>query len=203
MTMFYLVRHGAHGLVDRVLVGRMPGVSLSEAGREQARRIASILSGERITALQSSPQPRAQETAHPMAERLGLPIQIASAIDELDAGTWTGQPFAALTNDPLWRLWNHSRGTARPPKGESMLELQTRAMAHVNSIAAAAPEGRVAMVSHAEVIRAIIMNVLRMPLDEFHRVEIVPGSVSTVAIEGGNATIVSLNQPVTTRSTLP
>jgi broad specificity phosphatase PhoE len=73
----------------------------------------------------------------------------------------------------------------------------------VSNVAAAAPEGRVAMVSHAEVIRAIVMNVLRMPLDEFHRVEIVPGSVSTVAIEGGDATIVSLNQPVTTRSTLP
>jgi broad specificity phosphatase PhoE len=78
-----------------------------------------------------------------------------------------------------------------------MLELQTRAMAHVNSIAAAAPEGRVAVVSHAEVIRAIVMNVLRIPLDEFHRVEIAPGSVSTVAIDRGDPTIVSLNQPVT------
>jgi broad specificity phosphatase PhoE len=197
MTMLFLVRHGAHGLVDRVLVGRMPGVSLSEVGREQARRVALMLSGERITALQSSPQPRAQETARQIADRLGLPIEIASAIDELDAGTWTGQPFAALTNDPLWKLWNHARGTARPPKGESMLELQTRAMAYVNGIAAAAPEGRVAVVSHAEVIRAIVMNVLRIPLDEFHRVEIAPGSVSTVAIDRGDPTIVSLNQPVT------
>jgi broad specificity phosphatase PhoE len=198
MTMFFLVRHGAHDLVDRVLVGRMPGVSLSEDGREQARCVASMLSSKRVTALQSSPQTRAQETARPIAERLGLPIEIASAIDELDAGSWTGQPFAALSHDPLWTVWNSARGSARPPQGESMLELQTRAMAHVNGIAVATPEGRIAMVSHAEVIRAIVMSVLRTPLDEFHRVEIAPGSISTVAIEGGNATIVSLNQSVMT-----
>jgi len=198
MTMFFLVRHGAHGLVDRVLVGRMPGVSLSEEGREQARCIALMLFSKRITALQSSPQPRAQETAHPIAERLSLPIEISSAIDELDAGTWTGQPFAALSNDPLWTAWNSARGSARPPQGESMVELQTRAMAHVNGIASATPEGRIAMVSHAEVIRTIVMNVLRMPLDEFHRIEIAPGTISTVAIEAGNAAIVSLNQSVVT-----
>jgi broad specificity phosphatase PhoE len=198
MTMFFLIRHGAHDLVNRTLVGRMPGVTLSEKGREQARRIAARLSGERITTLQSSPQTRAQETARPIAERLGLPVEITSAIDELDAGAWTGQPFATLDQDPLWTLWNARRGSARPPQGESMRELQERAMTHVCSTAMAAPEACVAVVSHAEVIRAIVMNVLNLPLDEFYRVDVAPGSISTVAIHEGNAAIVSLDQPVTT-----
>ncbi len=198
MTMFFLVRHGAHGLVDRVLVGRMPGVGLSDEGHEQARRIADKLSNQGITLLQSSPQTRAQETARPIADRLGLPIEITSAIDEIDAGAWTGRPFAALSGDPLWTIWNTQRGSARPPQGESMRDLQLRAMSHVNGIAAAAPEGRVAIVSHAEVIRGIVMHVMKTPLDEFHRVEIAPGSISTIAIGHRGTAIVSLNQPAMT-----
>jgi len=198
MTMFFLIRHGVHGLVDRVLVGRMAGVSLSEEGREQARRIADRLADQRVTALQSSPQTRAQETAQPIAAKLGLPIEIASAIDELDAGAWTGEPFAALQRDPLWTLWNTQRGSSRPPQGESMRELQTRATAHLGAMAAAEPEGCIAIVSHAEVIRAIIMDALKLPLAAFHRIEVAPGSISTVAIENGNAAIVAVNQSLTT-----
>jgi probable phosphoglycerate mutase len=196
MTMFILVRHATHCLVDRVLVGRMAGVSLSEEGHDQARRLASALSSERITALHSSPQVRARETARAIADRLGLPIEIAGAIDELDVGDWTGRPFAALTEDPLWSLWNNQRSSSRPPHGESMAELQTRAMLHVNAIATAEPKARVAIVSHAEVIRAIIMDALKMPLDDFHRIEVAPGSISTIAIQCTRAEIVFLNQPV-------
>jgi broad specificity phosphatase PhoE len=196
VTILFLIRHATHGLVDRVLVGRMAGVNLSNEGHEQARRLANRLSGERITALQSSPQTRAHETARPIAERLGLPVEIASAIDELDAGAWTGQPFAVLDRDPLWSLWNTARGSARPPQGESMLELQSRAATYVSGVAAAVPDGRVAMVTHAEVIRALVMNALHMPLDEFHRVEIAPATITTAAIESGDMRVISLNEPV-------
>ena len=46
-TMFFLVRHAAHELVDRVLCGRMPGVNLGEEGRAQAHRVAKRLARDR------------------------------------------------------------------------------------------------------------------------------------------------------------
>src|SRR3954468_15532133 len=155
MTVFSLIRHGSHDVVDHILVGRTPGVRLNSDGRNQARLIADRLRHEHIDLVQSSPQVRAQETVEPAARSLGLPIDVCPEIDELDAGEWTGRSFAALGRDPLWSLWNTKRGTARPPNGETMLEVQMRAVDHLRRVASSLPAARVALCSHAEVIRAL------------------------------------------------
>jgi probable phosphoglycerate mutase len=196
MTKFSLIRHGVHDAVDHILVGRMAGVRLNSRGRDQARRIADRLCDDPIDSVQSSPQMRAQETAEPIAQRLGLSVEIFAEIDELDTGAWTGRSFAALQGDPLWSLWNTTRGTIRPPNGESMVELQTRAVDHLNKIAASLPDGHVALCSHAEVIRAIVLHALKLPLDDFHRVDIALATISTLAMDRDGAAVIALNQPV-------
>jgi broad specificity phosphatase PhoE len=196
MTVFSLIRHGSHDVVDHILVGRAPGVRLNSDGRNQARLIADRLHHAHIDLVQSSPQVRAQETVEPAARSLGLPIDVCPEIDELDAGEWTGRSFAALGCDPLWSLWNTKRGTARPPNGESMLEVQMRAVAHLRRVASSLPAARVALCSHAEVIRAIAMHALKLPLDDFLRVEIAPATISTLAVDHGRVEVIALNQPV-------
>jgi broad specificity phosphatase PhoE len=196
MTKFSLIRHGVHDVVGHVLVGRMPGVRLNGQGRDQARQIADALCGEHIDTVQSSPQMRAQETAQPLASRLGLSIEIFAEIDELDTGGWTGRSFASLNEDPHWSLWNTTRSATRPPNGESMLELQTRAVDHVRRVAASRPDGHVALCSHAEVIRAIVLQALKFPLDDFHRVEIAPATISTLTVGRDRIAIIAVNQPV-------
>jgi len=196
MTVFSLIRHGSHDVVDQILVGRSPGAHLNSHGHNQARLIADRLRREHIDLLQSSPQVRAQETVEPTARSLGLPVNVCAEIDELDAGDWTGQSFAALSSDPLWSLWNTKRGTARPPNGESMLELQMRAVDHIRGVASSLPDGHVALCSHAEVIRAIAMHALKLPLDDFQRVQIAPATISTLAVDHGRIEVIALNQPV-------
>ncbi|WP_213290521.1 histidine phosphatase family protein [Bradyrhizobium sp. sGM-13] len=197
MTKFSLIRHGVHDVVDHILVGRMAGVRLNGRGRDQARRIADIFgSSSDINSVHSSPQTRALETAEPLAQRLGLAVQIFAGIDELNAGAWTGRSFASLHNDPLWGQWNTKRGRVRPPDGESMLELQVRAVDHLNKIAASQPDGHIALCSHAEVIRAILLHALRLPLDDYHRLDIAPATISTISIGRGGTEVISLNQPV-------
>jgi broad specificity phosphatase PhoE len=177
-----------------VLVGRMPGAELGDHGREQARRLAGLLTDRGITAIQSSPQTRARETAQPIAGQTGVPIEIAQAVDEIDVGDWTGRPFSALQDDPLWQRWNRARGSARPPGGESMQELQTRVIQHLYQLASDCPDARVVVVSHAEVIRAALLHVLNLPLDDFWRIEIAPASVSTLVVEDGRAEITRVNE---------
>jgi probable phosphoglycerate mutase len=196
MTMFSLIRHGSHDVVDHILVGRMPGVRLNSHGRNQAQRIADRLRSEHIDLVQSSPQLRARETVEPTARSLGLRIDVRAEIDELDTGEWTGRSFAALKSDPLWSLWNMKRGTVRPPNGESMLELQMRAVDHLRRVASSLPAGHVALCSHAEVIRAIAMHALKLPLDDFQRVDIAPATISTFAVDRGRVEAIALNQPV-------
>jgi broad specificity phosphatase PhoE len=196
MTKFSLIRHGAHDVVDHILVGRTAGVRLNSQGRDQARRIADSFGGSDIRSVHSSPQIRAMETAQPLAQRLGLAVQIFAGIDELDAGAWTGRSFASLHGDPLWDLWNTKRSGIRPPNGESMLELQARAVDHLNEVAASLPDGHVALCSHAEVIRAIVLHALRLPLDDYHRLDIAPATISIVSVGRGGAEVIALNQPV-------
>jgi probable phosphoglycerate mutase len=184
-------------MLNAVLVGRMSGAELGENGREQARQVARLLAGRDITAIQSSPQTRARETAQPIAGRTGLPIEIAQAVDEIDVGDWTGRPFSALREDPLWQLWNRARSSARPPRGESMQELQSRVVKHLYQMSSERPDARVVVVSHAEVIRAALLHVLKLPLDEFWRVQVAPASVSTLVIDGDRAEVAWLNERLT------
>jgi probable phosphoglycerate mutase len=183
--------------LDRVLVGRMAGVRLGELGRSQARSLALSFARERITAVQSSPRERAWETAAPIAERAGLPFAIIDALDEIDVGEWTGQPFTVLNDDVRWVRWNARRASNRPPRGETMHELELRVMQHLRGLHAAHPSGRIVLVSHAEVIRAAILHCLKMSFDDFARIDVAPATISTLALDHRGARVVDLNQKVT------
>ncbi|MFC0385761.1 histidine phosphatase family protein [Muricoccus vinaceus] len=190
----FLLRHAAHARVSSTLCGRMPGVSLGEQGRQQARALAERLSGEAIEAVYSSPLERARETAGPIAQRLGLSPFVSEAVSEIDFGRWTGRDFAALEGDPDWIRWNAERGTARPPGGESMAEAQARALGGIEAMRAAHPGGRIAVVSHCDVIKAVLAGFLGLSLDGIGRFEILPASVSALALWPGGGKVLSMNE---------
>jgi broad specificity phosphatase PhoE len=192
--MFFLVRHATHDLVDRVLCGRMAGVSLGEDGRGQARRLAERLARERIAALYTSPLERARETAAPIAERLGLDVQPLEAINEIDLGEWAGKAFSALAADPRWSSWNEARSVSRAPGGESMLEAQARVIAGMEALRAAHPDEGIVLVSHSDVIKAALTYCLGMPIDGYRLLEVSPASISSVAVGDWGAKVMSINE---------
>ena len=71
------------------MCGRMDGVPLGELGRREAERAAERLAGEAVSAIYASPLQRTRETAEIIGERLGLPIEPAPDLVELDFGDWT------------------------------------------------------------------------------------------------------------------
>src|SRR3712207_871420 len=157
----------------------MPGVGLGEDGRSQADALARrFASGGGVDAVWTSPIQRARETAEPIAGRLGLLAWDSDALCEIDFGDWTGQAFENLRDDPHWRRWNEARGSERPPGGESMAEAQARAVGEVERVRAEYPNGRVVLVSHGDIIKAVLADVLGLSLDAHACFEISPGSVS-------------------------
>lgn len=194
----FLVRHAAHDRVDRVLCGRMPSVGLGDAGRRQAEALARRFAadGGGADAVWTSPLERARETAEPIAARLGLRAHGSDALCEIDFGEWTGQAFDALGDDPRWRRWNEARADERPPGGESMVEAQARALGEVERARATHPDGRVVLVSHGDVIKAVLAGVLGLSLGAHARFEISPGSVSALAVWPGGAKVLSMNEAV-------
>jgi broad specificity phosphatase PhoE len=193
-TTFFLIRHGTHSLLGKTLAGRMANVHIDSNGSRQAQRLAERLAGERLDLISVSPMDRAQETAAPIARATGAPLETAEAINEIDIGEWTGRAFDEVASDPRWRVWNEARGSARAPGGESMKEVQQRALAHLETLRARLPEGRAAIISHGDVVRPILLHHLGMPLDSIHRIEVDPGSLSTLVVGDWGAKILSVNE---------
>ena len=198
-----LIRHGSHGLLDRVLAGRMPGVPLSEAGRAEAARMAAMVAGRGIGRILSSPLDRTRETAAILGARTGLGVETAEEIVEIDCGAWTGADFATLPDDPHWHRWNRERATAEMPGGEGMAAVQARALALVARLAAE-PDGTgggqatVALVTHSDVVKAVVMAALGLGLDRHDHLTVDPASVTTLHVFGDYMRVVRLNEVAAT-----
>jgi probable phosphoglycerate mutase len=192
-TTVVLVRHAVHDVVDRVLVGRGADVGLSRHGHRQVAQLARGAAFRNCVAVASSPRLRAQQTARPIAAAAGCTLEISVGFDELDAGEWTGRSFAELDKDPRWHRWNASRSMARPPGGESMDEVQERAFDELARLRGRFPDQSVAIVSHAEPIRAVLLALKRIPVDGFAAVKVDPASMTVLRFVDGGWCIVREN----------
>lgn len=198
MTTFHLVRHAAKDAPDDLLVGRAQGVSLSAAGRDQVTKLVEHFAKVPLRQVLCSPLERAKETATPIAASKGLAVQVSQAFAEVEFGTWAGLTFAQLENDPAWRVFNSSRSTAAaPPGGETMLEVQFRFVTGMLKLAQQHPTDEIAVVSHADPIRAAILYLLGSPMDYWSRLEVDVASISTVVVDGSVVRLVSLNHSPT------
>lgn len=192
---FLLIRHGAHGDLDKVLSGRRAGVPLREDGRVQAARLGAYLADEPVTRIECSPINRTRETATILADALGLPApEPVDALLEIDFGDWTGRAFADLAGDPAWDVWNDERATARPPRGELMADARARIVDHLRAMAATHPGELIAIVTHADMVKAVVTDLFGMDLQAMHAFDIDPASVTRVVIGDWGGRVLSLNE---------
>jgi probable phosphoglycerate mutase len=196
MTLFHLVRHGAHDVLGHVLTGTRMDVGLSEDGRAQAGALARWFGKRTIGAVVTSPLERTVQTALPIAERCGVDLTRDSRLIEIDFGEWAGEAFVKL--DPLedWRTWNDFRSGARAAGGETMIEAQARIVAAMQELRDAWPDGEAVLVSHGDIIKSAVAYWLGVPLDLFQRIEISPASISHVRLGKGDVTVLGINRTV-------
>ena len=192
MGVFHLLRHGEHGLLGRVLAGRMPGVGMTERGRAEIASQAERLAAEKIAAIYASPLQRTRETAEIIAERLGLPIGFRDDLIELDFGEWTGATFDSIRADPRWQAWSTQRSLAAIPGGESMRAVQQRVVAALLELNERHLHETVVLVSLGDVIRSVLLFALGMPLDFYNRIEVGQGSISTINISANGIRVPTL-----------
>ena len=192
-TTVHLVRHATHGLLPHTLAGRMPGVPLSPAGLVQAEALARRFGGQTVAAVVSSPVQRARDTAAPIAAALNLVPEIDPGWEEIDFGRWTGQRFDTLDADGEWHAWNRLRSLAACPGGETMHAAQSRALHALSRLRALHGEAAVVVVSHADILKAVLAAALGLSLDHLQRFSLAPASVSTLLVFDDNAIVETLN----------
>jgi probable phosphomutase (TIGR03848 family) len=190
-----LVRHATTAATGKRLGGWTPGVHLDEAGVAQAERTAEHLASLPVAAVYASPLERTRETARILARRHGLRVRIRRGIGEVDYGEWTDLPLGQLRRRKLWRTIQATPSRVTFPGGESIRAAQARAVDTVESLAAEHGEETIVVVSHADVIKALVAHFVGMPLDTFQRLLIAPASVSVLALaDGSPPVLVSCNQ---------
>ena len=196
MIRILLIRHGSTDLLGRVLYGRTSGIHLNSEGFQQAELLAEALTKQyQLAAVISSPLERALETAKPIAEQQGRPVRVEEGIIEVDFGEWVGKSFHELGEIDSWRAFNRQRSTSCPPGGESMMEIQARAWRTVQAAVADYDSGStIAMITHGDVIRCLLVLLLGVSIDHIHRLEIAPCSVSEVIVGEHDPLIRRVNQ---------
>jgi probable phosphoglycerate mutase len=196
MTCVFLVRHGANDLLGRAIAGRKPGVTLNPEGRVQAQRLARRFECEAITGIHCSPLERARQTAEPIAERLGLDIEIAHALNEIDFGEWTGLFLDELAQRADWQRWNAVRSGSRAPGGETMLEVQARVVGHIEKLGEGGKNASYILVGHGDPIKSALLYYLGAPIDFLSRLEVSPASISAVEVGGQEPRLLFINETV-------
>jgi probable phosphoglycerate mutase len=171
----------------------MPGVSLNEEGKEQANKLAERLKHLPIAAIYTSPLERAVETAQPLSIALNTEVIIDDGFIEMDFGDWTNSTISDLEENPDFKLFNTFRSNKRIPGGDLMPEAQTRFISAMQKLYAKHPGKIVAIVSHADMIKAAVTYYAGIHLDLFQRIEISPASVSIIEVYDETARIVLVN----------
>lgn len=188
------MRHATCAQMDSVLLGRSVDVPLDERGEGQARFVAKRLLAVPQLVVESSPRRRTRHTAGIIAAQRDTVVRIVPQMDEVDFGSWSGQTFEALATDPQWRRWNKYRAVSRTPAGDSIRDVQERVLTHFRKLAQMFDQETIAIVTHAEVIRSVVLLALRAPIDDYYRFEIEPASVTRLNVDGSQLRLDSVNE---------
>jgi broad specificity phosphatase PhoE len=121
-TIVHFLRHGEVHNPEGILYGRIPGYSLSGLGVAMAERVAEWAADRDIKAVHASPLTRAQETAAPIAARVGLTVTTDERLIEA-SNVFEGKRFS-VGDGVLWRpsAWRYLWNPLKPSWGEPYSE---------------------------------------------------------------------------------
>ncbi|MFE2535236.1 bifunctional RNase H/acid phosphatase [Streptomyces sp. NPDC059371] len=192
---FVLLRHGETLLTPQKRFSGSGGSdpSLSDAGREQAERVATALAARgTIQAIVASPLARTRETAGAVAARLGLDVVIEDGLRETDFGAWEGLTFGEVRErhpDDL-SAWLASPEAEPTGGGESFAATALRMAVTRDKLIAAYAGRTVLLVTHVTPIKTLVRLALGAPPESLFRMELSAASLSAVAYYGdGNASV--------------
>ncbi|MBI4125218.1 MAG: histidine phosphatase family protein [Deltaproteobacteria bacterium] len=176
-----LIRHGRTDWNEEPRVMGAKPIPLNEAGIAQARHLRDWLAQIEIHAVYSSPILRARQTAGIIAEGRGdLKVIDEPGVAEIDYGDWIGLSFSEVAEkyQKEYQTYLTHPSKMRVPGGEQVAKVQKRAVGAVEKMKKKHAGGRVAVVSHADVIKAILVHYLEIPLDAMQRVGCDNGSLA-------------------------
>ncbi len=179
-------------------VGRCQGfadVELCDSGKRQVEELAKSLKDESISAVYSSDLKRAIDTAKAIAEYHGLSVEFDPDLREMNQGELEGLTFVEIREKyaELLSAWVQSPETVKLPGGESLKELQERALRAIERIYKRHPEETVVVVSHNLTIITLLCQFTGVGLGEFRKFKLQATSKNVILFRNGHFSVDILN----------
>ncbi len=181
---FFLVRHGetAENIRMRYLGTR--DEPLTANGMRQALQAADALSQLPIAAIVSSPMRRAADTAARIQTACGVELRIDPRLAEGSFGRWEGLSRAEVLelgspDAELLARWESDPSCA-PPGGESINDVQKRAIRLAEELKEEFAGSSVVLVSHVGPIKALLAAALGVNPQASRRLFLDPGTISVI-----------------------
>lgn len=191
VTTIFLVRHGDTRQTDEGRLYTDPEAELTERGRDQIRALADWLKTESPQALFSSSSKRVKSSADIIAAQLSLDITLLDAINAWRVGTWEGRTYLEVkkAEPAIYEAWVADPVSNAPPQGEAIRDVYNRTTKAVKQLIKDHEGKKIALVSHAEVVRALLVDALGMPLENYWRIAVPTGSIAKVDYSASFATV--------------
>lgn len=189
MARLFLLRH-AQSVANAkgFLAGRAENIPLSKEGISERVKLNERLLGAKFDQVISSPIQRCIETI----QEFHANPEIIEDFQEVDYGDWTLKKFSALGRNKYWRQIHKNPTGVRFPNGETLPEVQLRALNGIaNNINKRARN--VLIVTHADVIKVLILHALGTHLNNIDKIHIGNSSISIVDVVDLDYRVIKVN----------
>ena len=191
----FAIRHGA---TESSRARRFAGsrdVGLTAEGRTQCEAAARALADTPLAAVYTSPLERAQVSAEIIAAPHGLAVRVEPRFREMTFGAWEGLTRSELaerypTDSAAWARTPH---LVTPPGGERLDAVAARVARGVESLRAGHAGATVVLVSHAIVLRLLVLAALGLGPERLWTVDASPAGITEVEYHGAWTTVHRMN----------
>jgi len=193
-----LTRHGhVDGIKPERFRGRQP-LTLTALGRAEARAVAErIAAAWRPTCIFTSPMERSVKTAEAIAAACGIAtVETCDDLNDIDYGAWQFKTFtdARAEDQALFDAWFDTPHLVRFPGGEALQDLAARTANVLRLLLARDAGDVVVIVGHDSVNRALLLQLLDLPLSAYWRLVQSPCCVNEIDITDGKVCIQRINE---------
>ena len=192
-----LVRHGH---VDGVYPQRFRGrkeVPLTATGQIQAKVTAHRIAAQwKVDVVYTSPMGRTVETGRAIEDACQVKARQLDDLIDFDYGEWSWKLLEEVeeTFPELYASWFATPVLVQIPGGDTLTELLARANRALHAMLAEHHDDTVVAVAHDSVNRALLVQLLDMPLSGYWRIGQDPCCINEIDIERGRVCIRRMNE---------
>jgi broad specificity phosphatase PhoE len=191
----FVLRHGETAFTRERRFAGWRDVPLTDAGLHQSEAAAAALSGVAISAVFASPLEHARTSAEAVAKPHRLAVQIVPAFRELGFGAWEGRTRAEVeaAEPALYDVWRTAPDRFAAPGGESLPTVAKRVAEGIETLRADHDGESVVLVTHAVVIRLIVLDGLGLGTARLWSIDASPAGITELEYRDDWVTVHRMN----------